>query len=256
MRFKNKRVLVTAAASGMGRAGCELFAREGGQVVAVDIDHVRLADLVGTINANGGKAHAIHADLMKADECQRIVHEAAARMGGLDVFWSHAGMPGYAGIEEYDAEGYDRAMDLNVRSSFVAAGVAIPYMRQAGSGSIVFTASVAGLVGFRVSPLYSAAKFGVVGMAKALALRYAPENIRVNVVCPGATDTPMLPQFFGPMTDPKAAAEAQALAKTRIPLGRYAEPEEVARAAAFLASDEASFITGVALPVDGGFTAA
>ncbi|MBT2304839.1 glucose 1-dehydrogenase [Variovorax paradoxus] len=256
MKFQGKRIIVTAAASGMGRAGCEQFAREGGAVVAVDIDRDRLQSVVDGINGSGGKALAIVADLLEADSCQRIIHEGAEWLGGLDVLWNHAGIPAAPGIEDLDLAEYAKAMDLNVRSGALATAAAIPHMRKAGAGAIVFTASVAGLVGFRVSPIYSAAKFGVVGLAKALALRYAPERIRVNVVCPGATDTPMLPQFFGPNQDPKTAAEAQARAKSLIPLGRYGQPEEIARAAVWLASDEASFITGVALPVDGGFTAA
>lgn len=255
MRLDKKRAIVTAAASGMGRAGCEIFARNGATVVAIDVDGDRLKALVDQINAAGGKAHAIQADLLDADTCRQCIEDAARHMGGIDVLWNHAGMPGLREVENLDLDAYARAMDLNVRTGLLTAGAAIPHMRQAGGGSILFTASTAGLVGASVSPVYSAAKFAVVGMTKSLALRYAADRIRVNAICPGPIDTPMLPGFFDPTASPEVAAKAQAAVLAAVPLGRTGRPEEVAHAALWLASDEASFVTGVALPVDGGYTA-
>jgi NAD(P)-dependent dehydrogenase (short-subunit alcohol dehydrogenase family) len=255
VRLSNKNTIVTAAASGMGKAGCEAFAREGATVVAVDVDAERLKAVVDGINAQGGKAHGIVADLLSATACRGCIEEAAELMGGIDVLWNHAGIPGLREVENLDLDAYARAMDLNVRTGLLAAGAAIPHMRKAGAGSIIFTASTAGLVGASVSPVYSAAKFAVVGMTKSLALRYAADRIRVNAICPGPIDTPMLPGFFDPNASPEVAAKAQAAVLAAVPLGRTGRPEEVAHAALWLASDEASFVTGVALPVDGGYTA-
>ena len=255
MRLKNKLAVITAAASGMGRAGCEIFAREGATVFAIDIDAKRLDDVVKTVEAAGGKAYGLVANLLDPDTCRRAIEDAAARMGGIDVLWNHAGIPGLRDIENLDLEEYAKAMDLNVRTGLLMTGTAIPHMRKRGGGSVVFTASTAGLVGASVSPVYSAAKFAVVGMGKSLALRYATEKIRVNVVCPGPIETPMFPQFFDPNASKEAAAEAQARTLAAIPMARMGQAAEVANAALWLASDESSFVTGIALPVDGGFTA-
>ena len=150
---------------------------------------------------------------------------------------------------------YEEALDLNVRSVLVTTAAAVPEMRARGGGAILFTSSVAGLVGSPFSPVYSAAKFGVNGMMKSLAGRLAADNIRVNSVCPGPIDTPMLKIFMGrpdQQTDRDANLE---MMRAMVPMGRVGRPEEVAEAALFLVSDEASYVTGVALPVDGGFTA-
>jgi len=253
MRLKNKRAIVTAAGSGMGRAGCILFAREGASVVVVDIDEAGAQGTADAVKAAGGTAHVIVADLLKADECQRIVHDGAKRLGGLDLLWNHAGMPGPAEVEGVDLEAYDRAMALNVRSGFLSTGAAVKYMREAGGGSILFTASVAGLVGSMMAPVYSGAKFGVVGMAMSLAQRFAADKIRVNALCPGLTDTPMLPQFVNRNNDPSVQEENTRKLNAAIPMGRPGRPEELAHAALWLLSDDASYVTGIALPVDGGY---
>lgn len=255
MRLMNKRAIITAAASGMGRAGCEVFAREGATVFAIDIDQKRLNEVVSAVEAAGGKAYGMVANLLDPEVCRKAVDEAATRMGGLDILWNHAGMPGLRDIENLDLVEYAKSMDLNIRTGLIMTGAAIPHMRKQGGGSVVFTASTAGLVGASVSPVYSAAKFAVVGMGKSLALRYALEKIRVNVVCPGPIETPMFPQFFDPNASKEMAAEAQAKTLAAIPMARMGQAIEVAHAALWLASDEASFVTGVALPVDGGFTA-
>jgi NAD(P)-dependent dehydrogenase (short-subunit alcohol dehydrogenase family) len=255
MRLKDKRAIITAAASGMGRAGCEVFAREGATVFAVDMDETRLNDVVKSVEAAGGKAYGLVADLLDPEVCAHVIEEAAARMGGIDVLWNHAGIPGLRDIESLDLAEYAKSMDLNIRTGLIMTGKAIPHLRKQGGGSVIFTASTAGLVGASVSPVYSAAKFAVVGMGKSLALRYATEKIRVNVVCPGPIETPMFPQFFDPKASKEMAAEAQARTIAAIPMARMGQAIEVAHAALWLASDDASFVTGVALPVDGGYTA-
>lgn len=253
MRLKNKRAIVTAAGSGMGRAGCILFAREGASVVVVDIDEAGARGTADAVKAAGGTAHVIVADLLKADECQRIVHDGAKLLGGLDLLWNHAGSPGPAEVEGVDLDQYEKAMALNVRSGFLSTGAAVKYMREAGGGSILFTASVAGLVGSMMAPVYSGAKFGVVGMAMSLAQRFAADKIRVNALCPGMTDTPMLPKFVNRNNDPSVQEENARKLNAAIPMGRPGRPEELAHAALWLLSDDASYVTGIALPVDGGY---
>ena len=253
MRLKNKRAIVTAGGSGMGRAGCLLFAHEGASVAVVDIDAAAAQRTVDEIKAAGGTAHAVAADLLQAEECHRIVHDGARLLGGLDILWNHAGMPGPAEVEGLDLVEYEKAMALNVRSGLLSTGAAVKYMREAGGGSILFTASVVGLVGSMMAPVYSGAKFAVVGMAMSLAQRFAADNIRVNALCPGLTDTPMLPKFVNRNNDPSVQEENTRKLNAAIPMGRLGRPEELAHAALWLLSDDASYVTGIALPVDGGY---
>jgi NAD(P)-dependent dehydrogenase (short-subunit alcohol dehydrogenase family) len=254
MRLTNKLAVITAAASGMGKAGVELFAREGARVVAIDCNEAALAALAKEMAAKGKPIETVAADLTKREQAASSIHAAAAKLGGIDILWAHAGMPGPAGIENIDPAAYDASVALNLTSAIVAAGEVIGYMRKRGGGSLVFTASVSGLVGSMFSPIYSSQKFGIVGLTKSLAQTFAPDNVRVNVVCPGLTDTPMGIQFMSRKGDPAEAAENQKKFLTAIPLGRLVRPEEIAHAALWLASDDASFVTGVELPVDGGFT--
>lgn len=255
MRLENKVALISAAASGMGRAGALLFAREGAKVAVVDIDEAGAKAAADEIRAAGGEATALAADLSRDDEARRIVDAATDAFGGLDILWNHVGHPGPGRIEGLDMDDYAIAMDLNIRSVLVTTAQALPALRARGGGVILFTASIAGLAGSPFSPVYSAAKFGVVGLMQSMACRYGPEGIRVNAVCPAPIETPMLDIFMlRPDTQGDRAANRERM-MANIPLGRTGEPEEVANAALFLCSDEASFINGVALPVDGGYLA-
>ena len=173
--------------------------------------------------------------------------------GSVDILWSHLGVPGSDQIEDLSEEQFNFAMQMNILSAIASSGVAIPKMQN--GGSIIFTASVSGLVGSPLSPLYSAAKSGVVGLAKSLALRYAPQNIRVNAICPGPVDTPMLIQFASRTGNLEEAAANKQKLLLAIPLGRLGQPEDIASAALWLGSDDSGFVTGIALPVDGGYTA-
>ena len=255
MRLKDKLAVITAAASGMGRAGVELFLQEGATVVAIDINGGQLSQLAESVRAKGGALHTIVADLTDRDQTRDVIHQAARRMGGIDVFWANAGTPGPAGVEDLDLAGYDKSMELNVTATILGTGEVIPYMRERGGGSIVFTSSISGVQGSLLSPTYSAAKFAVVGFAKSAALRYAKENIRVNAICPGMTETGMLSTFMSREHDPVAIERNRAAFIAHTPLGRIGDPVEIAHAALWLASDDASFVTGIALSVDGGISA-
>ena len=261
MRLAGKIGIVTAAASGMGRAGALRFAQEGAQVAVVDVDALGVQRVVGEITAAGGRAHGIVADLTRDEDSRRIVWDTVGHFKGLDFVWNHVGHPGPAAVEGIDMNTFDLAIDLNLRTVLITTEAAIPEIRARGGGSLLFTASTSGLQGSAYSPVYSMCKFGVVGFVKSLALRLAKDNIRVNAVCPGPIDTPMLRVFVArPDQKSTVGADPEELVRKRahgaVPLGRTGKPEEVANAALFLLSNEASFITGAALPVDGGVTAA
>lgn len=253
MRLNGKLAIVTAAASGMGRAGVERFVREGARVAAIDISREALDGLVAEFGES--RVTAVVADLSTPEGATGSIDRAVEALGGADILWAHAGMPGPASVENLDLAAYEKAIALNVTSAALGAGQVAPHMRARGGGAIVFTSSISGLVGSMMSPIYSAAKWGVVGLGKSLALAFAADNIRVNVVCPGLADTPMKVGFTGRSGDPAEAAANEAKIVSAVPMGRLVKPGEVADAVLWMVSDEASFVTGVALPVDGGFTA-
>ncbi|MFC3051918.1 SDR family NAD(P)-dependent oxidoreductase [Kordiimonas pumila] len=254
MRLKNKLAVITAAASGMGRFGVEYFAQEGAKVAAVDINADALAELAAEMKAKGCEIVTVTADLSTPEGARGSINEAAEKLGGIDILWAHAGIPGPGSVENLDLAAYEKAMALNVTSVVLGSGEVAKYMRKRGGGSLIFTASVSGLVGSMFSPIYSAGKFAVVGLCKSLAQSFAPDGIRVNVICPGLTDTPMMPGFVGRDATPEQLAANEKKLLASVPLGRLGRPEEMAKAALWLASDESSFVTGVALPVDGGYT--
>jgi NAD(P)-dependent dehydrogenase (short-subunit alcohol dehydrogenase family) len=253
MRLQGKIGIVTAAASGMGRAGALRFAREGAQVAVVDVDADGVKRVVSEITAAGGTALGLTADLTKDEDSRRIVWDTVARFKGLDFVWNHVGHPGPAAVEGIDMVAFDLAVDLNLRTVLVTTEAAIPEMRRRGGGSLLFTASTSGLQGSSYSPVYSMCKFGVVGFVKSLAVRLAPEKIRVNAVCPGPIYTPFhekrnqaIGRTFEQYRDDAAKGTL---------LRRHGTPEEVAACILFLASDDASYVTGTLLFVDGASTA-
>jgi NAD(P)-dependent dehydrogenase (short-subunit alcohol dehydrogenase family) len=259
MRLQNKVGIVTAAASGMGRAGALRFAKEGASVAVVDLNEDGANAVVKQIIDAGGKAIALAGDLRQDAFARDIVRRTAREFGGLDFVWNHVGHPGPASIEGVDWGDFELAMDLNLRTVLVTTEAAIPELRARGGGALLYTASTSGLTGSQFSPVYNIAKFGVVGLVHGLAKRYAREKIRVNAVCPGPVDTPMLRVFVArPDSQLPAGETPETLVVKRggqVPIGRPAQPDEIANAALFLISDEASYVTGVALPVDGGATA-
>lgn len=254
MRLKGKLALVTGAASGIGRIGCELFAREGAQVVAVDKDALALVRLESELGELAGKVHVLPVDLSDATACANVVAQSLSFLGGLDILWGNAGVVGPGGIENFDLGQYEDTLRVNLRPNFILAGAAIGAMRERGGGSMLFTSSISGIVGSRKSPVYAATKHALVGLVRSLALAYGEHGIRVNAICPGLTETPMLPSAMGRGLDQAAMLKNKAEHVASIPLRRVGEPIEIARAALWLVSDDASYVTGVALPVDGGFT--
>jgi NAD(P)-dependent dehydrogenase (short-subunit alcohol dehydrogenase family) len=261
-RLEGKVAVITAAGSGMGRASARLMAGEGAKVVVADINPAGGQETVDLIKKAGGTAMFVPVDVANVADLQKMIAVTVETYGQLNILYNHAGTPGPAGIEGVDVATWDREIAISLRSGFFATQAAIPHMRKVGGGSILFTASVSGLTGSPASPVYSASKGGQVVMVKALAIALAQDNIRVNAICPGGVMTPMVWEFTvrqmknrpasaGPLTE----QEIREFRKTSCPMGRPGEPEEIAWAAVFLASDEASYITGIALPVDGGYSA-
>jgi NAD(P)-dependent dehydrogenase (short-subunit alcohol dehydrogenase family) len=259
MRLEGKIGLITAAASGMGRAGAERFAREGATVAVVDINAEAANAVAETIRAAGGKALAITGDLRDDAFSRDIVRQTVDAFGGLDFAWLHAGHPAPAAVEGIDMAEYDLSMDLNLRTALLTTEAAIPALRARGQGALLYTSSTSGVIGSYASPVYSIAKFGIIGFVRSLAKRLAPEGIRVNAICPGPVDTPMLRNFVlrsDQQAPPGQDRESLIVQRNaRIPFGRAARPDEVANVALFLLSDEASYVSGIALPIDGAATA-
>ena len=241
--------MITGGASGIGRATALLFAHEGAAVSVVDLDEAGGQAVAHEIADEGGRAIFVRCDVSQAADCQRAVQQTVEELGGLDILFNNAGVIRRASVLETSEEEWDRVMAVNVKSVFLLSKCAIPVMAQAGGGVIINTASGWGLVGGRKAAAYCASKGAVVLLTKAMALDHGDQNIRVNCLCPGDTDTPMLryeAQQLGE-SDKRFLAEA-----AERPLRRIGKPEDIAQAALYLASDASSFVTGTALVVDGG----
>jgi NAD(P)-dependent dehydrogenase (short-subunit alcohol dehydrogenase family) len=248
MLLAGKVAIVTGAGSGIGRASAVRFAAEGAAVVVSDIRGPKADETVAMIADAGGSAVSCRADVARADDVERMVATAVDAFGGLDVLFNNAGTirPGTA--VRLSEEDWDLVMAVNVRSVFLGAKYAVPAMAARGGGAIVSTASVSGLHGDPASVVYSASKAAVINLTRSLAVDHARQQIRVNCICPGAIDTPPVGRML-------ADADARARSERAHPLGRIGRPEEIAAAAAWLCSDESSFVTGHALVVDGGLSA-
>lgn len=248
-RFEGKVALVTGGSSGIGRAAAVAFAKEGARVVVADVTPSG-EETVAQIRAGGGDATFVRADVSSASDVADMVQRAVRQYGGLDAAFNNAGIEGKtAPTVDCTEEDFDRTIAVNLKGIFLCMKREIPEMLKRGGGAIVNNASVAALVGFPARPAYCASKGGVVQLTRTAALELARSGVRVNAVCPGVIRTPMIDR----VTEKVAAVEEQFVALE--PVGRMGRPEEVAAAVLYLCSDEASFVTGIAMPVDGGFVA-
>jgi len=250
-RLKTKVAFITGAGMGMGREASVLFAEEGAKVVVADIDGKAAAETVALIGKKGGQALAVTGDVALEADVERMIGEGVRRFGGLHVLYNNAGVlwkDRDRSVLETDDKWWDRVMAINLKSVFWVTKHGIPHLRTAVGGSIILMGSVSALAGFtRAQDAYTAAKDALISLTKSLAIQFARDQIRCNVIHPGIVDTPLQAPYLTP--------EIRKEFETGIPLGRIARPREIANVALFLASDESSFMTGAELVVDGGFTA-
>ena len=250
-RLRGKVAFITGAGAGMGREAAVLFAEEGARLVVADIDKAAAAETVKKVEAVGGEAVAVDGDVAVETDVQRMIARGVERFGGLHVLYNNAGVlwkDRDRSVLETDEKWWDRVMAINLKSVFWVTKHGIPHLRAARGGSIIMMGSVSALAGFtRAQDAYTAAKGALISLTKSLAIQFARDNIRCNVIHPGIVDTPLQAPY---LTD-----AIRKEFETGIPLGRIARPREIAYVALFLASDESSFMTGAELVVDGGFTA-
>jgi NAD(P)-dependent dehydrogenase (short-subunit alcohol dehydrogenase family) len=247
--LKGKVALITGGASGIGRSTALLFAREGAAVAVADIDTAGGQSVVDEIGSGGGRALFIPCDVTRAADCRGAVEDTVGAFGRLDILFNNAGVIRRATLLEIGEEEWDRVMAVNVRSVFLMSKYAIPHMERAGGGSIINTSSGWGIKGGPKAVSYCASKGAVTNMTRAMAIDHGAQNIRVNALCPGDTDTPMLRGEAAQLGQAEGDFMAEAAQR---PLHRYAQPEEIAQAALYLASDAASYMTGSTLVIDGG----
>ncbi len=248
-RLENKVAIITGGGSGIGAATARLFGAEGCRVVVVDKRRDAAETTTQAICELGGMAITAEADVTQAHDVQGMINAALQTFGRLDILFNNAGIGVQGDVVDMPEDVWDRVIDLNLTGVFLGCKYAIPKMIEQGGGSIINTASIMGLVGGSLSAVYPATKGGVVLLTRHAALDYAKHNIRVNCICPGHIETPLLQRLFD--NEPDKREELL----RNYPIGRLGQPQEIAEGTLFLASDEASFVTGTTLVIDGGYTA-
>jgi NAD(P)-dependent dehydrogenase (short-subunit alcohol dehydrogenase family) len=252
MKLAGKVALVTGAGSGIGQAIAILFAAEGARVGVGDYAVDGGAATVDSIRKAGGEAEFLQLDVSRSADVQRTINSVLQRWSRLDILCNNAGIGVAATVVDTAEEDWDRTIAVDLKGVFLGCKYAIPAMLEHGGGVIVNTASVAGQVGVLNRAAYCAAKAGVVGLTKSVAVDYVTQNIRVNAICPGTVDSPWIQRILSAQPDP--VGERQRMVE-RQPMGRMGQPEEIARAALYLACDDSAFVTGTALIIDGGLMA-
>jgi NAD(P)-dependent dehydrogenase (short-subunit alcohol dehydrogenase family) len=246
-----KWALVTGGGSGIGKAIALAFAAEGAKLAVMGRRLEKLQEVTAEVRKRGGEAVEVVGDVAKAADAERAVRETVDKLGGLNVLVNNAGMLSVATVETVPEEEWDRVMTVNVKGPFLMSRAALPDMRKAGGGAIVNIGSIVGLIAIKNRAAYSTSKGAVTMLTKAMALDHAHENIRVNCICPALVETELVQGLF-------ASADGAAVKRERIagfPLGRIGQPQDVAGMAVFLASEESSWVTGTAIPLDGGLSA-
>lgn len=253
MRFQGKVAVVTGAATGIGAASAVAFAEDGAAVVLTDVNEAALRKRVEEIEASGGRCIAVVADVAQAADAERAAREAVAAFGGIDYLVASAGIQTYGTVVDTDEDTWDRTLAVNAKGVYLAAKYCVPEMVKRGGGAIVTVASVQGLFSQPNVAAYAASKGAVIAMTRTMAIDHAGDNIRANSLCPGSIDTPLLrfaADTYRP-DNPESAIKEWGELHT---LGRVGQPEEMAKTALFLCSDDASFITGASIVADGGLT--
>ncbi len=254
MKLQGKVAIITGSATGIGRASAILFAKEGAKVVVVDINNDEANKTVKMIKEAGGEAIFTHVDVAVVAELENMVKTAVDNYGRLDIFFNNAGVAGPGYLELTSEEAYDRTMSINLKAAFFGAKYAFPEIKRAGGGCLLFTSAGLGLCPSPLNPAYSVSKAGLLMLTRALAVALAEHNIRVNAICPGPAMTPLFKNHLSRNPD-IAPDELMRLSIERRLIKRLGTMDDMAAAALFLVSPESSYITGVALPVDGGSAA-
>jgi len=259
LKLENKVALITGAGSGIGKAAAQLFAKEGARIVVADLDRERGEDTAKKIRADGGQSIFVETDVTKSSLVEATVSKTISEFGRVDILYNSAGVDIFVINPKADGtvvgtleEDWDRLLAINLKGAFLFAKYTLPHMMKQRRGVVINMGSEYGIVGGLASAAYCASKGGVVLLTKQMALDYAPYNIRVNCICPCNVDTPLMEKGLATSENPQAMRKTW---EKIMPLRRFSKPEEIAAGALYLASDDASFVTGTVLSIDGGVTA-